>query len=102
MKILLLANHSHGLYTFRNELISELIRKGHEVHVSVPDDGCLHELKAMGCHFIMTDMDRRGMNPIKDFKLYRRYRHLICTQKPDLVITYTIKPNIYGGYAARR
>ena len=102
MKILLLANHSHGLYTFRNELISELIRKGHEVHVSVPDDGCLHELKALGCHFIMTDMDRRGMNPAKDFKLYRRYRYLICTQKPDLVITYTIKPNIYGGYAARR
>jgi galacturonosyltransferase len=59
-------------------------------------------LEAAGCHLIPTVMDRRGLNPVKDLKLYQGYRRLLRTQKPDMVITYTIKPNIYGGYAAKR
>ena len=42
-------------------------------------------------------MDRRGVNPIKDFALIKNYWKMLHQEKPDLVITYTIKPNIYGG-----
>lgn len=103
-KVLILANSSSGLYDFRNELICEL-GKQYQVVVSVPvessgKDKCSH-LEKIGCRIIPTDIDRRGLNPVTDFKLFLKYRGLLRREKPDLVITYTIKPNIYGGLACR-
>lgn len=54
-----------------------------------------------GCDCIDIPVDRRGINPLKDLALFRQYRRIINQEKPDLVITYTIKPNIYGGLACR-
>lgn len=59
------------------------------------------ELVQIGCRFIDTPIDRRGMNPLHDGKLFRQYRAILREIKPDLVLTYTIKPNIYGGLACR-
>lgn len=50
---------------------------------------------------IELPVDRRGMNPIHDSKLFRQYRAMLKEVKPDLVLAYTIKPNIYGGLACR-
>ena len=50
---------------------------------------------------ILTPVDRRGINPVKDLGLLVRYWKLLRQEKPDLVITYTIKPNIYGGLVSR-
>ena len=55
----------------------------------------------MGCRFLDTPVDRRGINPVTDLKLFIRYWKLLAGEKPDLVITYTIKPNIYGGIVCR-
>ena len=59
------------------------------------------ELVQLGCRFIDTPIERRGMNPIHDSKLFHQYRAILKEVKPDLVLTYTIKPNIYGGLACR-
>lgn len=103
-KVVILANSSSGLYDFRNELIRELV-KDNQVVVSVPiesaeKDKC-GEIEALGCRLIPTDIDRRGVNPITDFRLFLNYRRILSSEKPDLVITYTIKPNLYGGLACR-
>ena len=98
MKVLILANNDVGLYQFRRELIQEL-RKEHEVALSLPDGALIRPLEEMGCRFIDTPVDRRGINPITDLKLFMAYRRLLRNEKPNLVITYTIKPNIYGGMA---
>ena len=100
MKILILANHDIGLYQFRKELIQELLKE-HEVLISLPNGEFINKLKQMGCKFIDTKVDRRGINPIKDLSLIISYYKLIKHVKPDLVITYTIKPNIYGGMVCR-
>ena len=55
----------------------------------------------MGCRLIETQLDRRSINPKTDLKLYRFYRTLIRTERPDLVVTYSIKPNIYASYACK-
>lgn len=103
-KVLILANSSSGLYDFRNELIREL-GKNNQVTASVPaessDKNKCGDLEALGCSVIPTDIDRRGINPVTDLKLFLNYRKLLSKEKPDLVITYTIKPNIYGGMACR-
>lgn len=58
-------------------------------------------MEKLGCKFINTYVDRRGTNPINDFKLLLKYIRLIRKIKPDVVLTYTIKPNIYGGIACK-
>ena len=100
MKIMILANNDVGLYQFRKELIEEL-RKENEVIISLPYGDFIEPLKKMGCKFIDTPVDRRGINPFTDLSLFRNYRELLKNEKPALVITYTIKPNVYGGFACR-
>ena len=100
MKILILANFDVGLYQFRKELIEELLKKN-DVTISLPYGELVNLLKEMGCKFVNTSVDRRGINPIKDIALYHKYRKILKSERPDIVITYTIKPNIYGGFACR-
>ena len=100
-RILVLANNDVGLYRFRKDLLAALLGAGHEVYISLPDGGFISELVQLGCRFLDTPIDRRGMNPLHDSKLFHQYRAILKEVKPDLVLTYTIKPNIYGGLACR-
>ena len=100
MQILILANHSGGLYDFRKDLIAELKRHAN-VTVAVPHNDRWDELLHLADRVIELPIDRRGMNPLRDGRLFRRYCAILKGIKPDLVITYTIKPNIYGGIACR-
>ena len=100
MKILILANNDVGLYRFRAELLQALAPL-YEVTVSLPDGVFVPQLKAMGCRFIDTPISRRGTNPIHEAGLLINYLRMIRRVRPDLVLTYTVKPNIYGGLACR-
>lgn len=99
MKILFLANNDVGLYKFRKELIKELLKK-HEVWICLPYGKYIDELINQGCKFIPCKvLERRGINPIKEIRLFLWYRRILKEYKPDIVFTYTIKPNVYGGAA---
>ena len=100
-RVLILANNDVGLYRFRKDLIAAFLNAGHEVYISLPDGDFVSELVKLGCRFLDTPIDRRGMNPLRDGRLFRRYCAILKEIEPDLVITYTIKPNIYGGIACR-
>lgn len=100
MKILVLTNSDVGLYRFRKSLLQTLLQD-HTVCIALPDGSYLPQLKEMGCQIRLMDVDRRGKNPLKDLQLFFRYRKLLCSERPDVVITYTIKPNVYGGLACR-
>lgn len=99
-KILILANSASGLYDFRNELVLALLQKN-EVYVSLPDEEKAPELAREGCRVFHTPIDRRGMNPVRDLRLFASYFRLMRQVKPDVVLTYTIKPNIYGNLCCR-
>lgn len=98
--ILVLGNSSGGLYDFRNELLLKLLQK-HRVVVSLPDEVKTKELAEEGCEVRFTEINRRGMNPLQDIRLYRSYKKLLKEVKPDMVLLYTIKPDVYGGLACR-
>ena len=76
-----------------------MVNKKNKVYISLPYGEMVEPLKKMGCKFIDAPVDRRGLNPIKDFELFVYYVELLKKVKPDLAITYTIKPNIYGSLA---
>ena len=101
MKILVLANFGLGLYKFRKELLEKLVKNGDEVFVSFPKDDYAQKVRDLGCQFIETDYDRKGKNPFDDLKLMTEYRRLLKEIKPGVVLTYTIKPTVYGGMACQ-
>lgn len=96
MKILIITNHSYMLYRFRKELIRQL-QHDHEVVLSMPFVGHEQDFMDMGIRCIDIPIGRREINPANEIRLMCRYLRLLLREKPELVITYSIKPNIYAG-----
>ncbi len=106
MNILILTNYANGLWLFRKELLIAFLEDGHKVSVSLPPDENVEKLKTIQLNgsklnIIETPFERRGNNPVKDFGLFKTYMKLLKSENPDVVLTYTIKPNLYGGLACR-
>lgn len=96
MKILILTNSDVGLYKFRKELLEKLLEE-HEVSICLPNGEFIPALEKIGCNYISCEFDRRGMNLPSEIKLIKNYWKIIKKIQPDVVFTYTIKPNSYGG-----
>lgn len=104
-RVLLLGNSHLVIFGFRGELIEKLIKEGYEVIVSFPN-GPFGEgektSKKYGCKFIEIPMNRRGKNPLQEFSLLRKYNKIIKEISPDVVLSYTVKCDVYGGIACDR
>lgn len=98
--ILFLSNHFITLYSFRRELIERLVGLGHRVVLSMPTDDQNVFFRNMGCEIVETSMSRRGLNPAEDIKLLAQYRCIMREVKPDIIFSYTSKPDIYGSMAS--
>lgn len=99
-RILILSNHFITLYNFRKELVEKLVDDENEVYISIPKADENSFFSDMGCKIIETPVDRRGVNPIRDFGLILNYIKIMKELKPDIVFSYTIKPNVYGCIAS--
>ncbi|TQP21003.1 glycosyltransferase family 4 protein [Vibrio cholerae] len=101
MKLIMVANTAWSVFNFRHSLIKELLRCGVELYVIAPEDKFSAKLTEMGCQVLDLPMQAKGVNPLADLglmlRLLRHYREI----KPDFIIHYTIKPNIYGSLAAK-
>lgn len=95
-KVAILANNDVGLYKFRKELIEALLNL-YEVHIVLPHGDFVDELVKMGCIYHQTEFNRHGTNPISELMLIKQYNTIIRKISPDAVLTYTVKPNVYGG-----
>lgn len=101
MKIMILSNDLRGLYNFRGAFINELRAMDNEVIVACPEDNAQDFLNKLKVQYIKTPISRRSINPFRDFKLFLLYCFILMRSKPQLVITYTIKCNVWGGLASR-
>jgi len=99
--IALLTNNDDDVYCFRKELIEGLLAEGYEMLISCPDGPKLELMKDIPYRYDNPDIDRRGTNIIADGKLFLHYRNLFRKERPDVVLTYTAKPNVYASVAAR-
>ena len=101
-RILVFSNNFGGLHSFRKEVFQAYRDNGYEVYISCPiekDKQKANWFENIGCKIIDTKFNRQGKNPFDDFKLMITYRKQIQEIKPDVVLSYTIKPNLYGGMA---
>lgn len=102
MRIVLTGNTCFKIANFRRGLISALLARGHEVLVLAPTDDYREKLETMGCRVHDLPMDRNGTSPIAEAALLRRIFSFLRRERPDIVLSYTIKNNIYAGLVCRR
>lgn len=95
-RILFLATHFISLYATRRELIEELADRGYDIYISIPESEDNKFFENLGCKIVPTKVERRGTNPFKDIFVMLKYRRIIKQLKPDIILSYEIKPNIYG------
>lgn len=96
-KVLVVINFDVGLYNFRREVLEAFLAVPYEVHIALPYGSCVDQLTELGCIFHETKLRRRGTNVFQELALIRRYNRVLREVRPDIVLTYTIKPNIYMG-----
>jgi glycosyltransferase involved in cell wall biosynthesis len=99
-KILISLNTAWNLLNFRAGLIGGLISSRYEVVAVAPKDEYVVKLELLGCRFVHLEMDNQGTNPIRDLLLLWRFFRLLKTEKPDICLFYTVKPNVYGSLAS--
>lgn len=102
-KILINASLASSLHNFRGPLIRDLIANGFEVHTSAPAFRPIDRelLQSLGAHIHEVPLSRSGLHVAEDLRYLRSIFRLILTIKPDRILNYTIKPNIWGSLAAR-
>jgi len=99
--ITICSNTSWYLYNFRMGLIKALQEQGYSVVLIAPKDDYSDRLEGLGCEHYHIDIDNKGTNPIEDIKLSYQFYKLFKTINPDMLLIYTIKPNIYGGIISK-
>jgi glycosyltransferase involved in cell wall biosynthesis len=101
MKIMLTVNAAWNIWNFRRPLVEALAGDGHMVTVLAPPDDAVPELERLGCRVRPLKMSVKGLNPLEDLKLQRRFSRIFREERPDAVLSYTIKNNIFGARAAK-
>jgi glycosyltransferase involved in cell wall biosynthesis len=104
MKFLMICSYLPSALNFRGKLLEAIHAKGYEIHVFAPDltdfADELKQLQQLGYQVHSIPMQRAGTNPIADLKLLKSMYQMIRKIQPDYVLSYTIKPVIYGTLAA--
>lgn len=99
-KILILGNKDRDILNFRQEIIIRLVKE-HEVHVVSPKGDYGNQLVELGCTLHNIALSRHGKNLLEEIKLFLNYLKLIRELKPTIVLTFSIKPNLYGSLVCR-
>lgn len=103
--VLVIAGLASSLINFRGALLASLVSAGHEVHAAAPelesDASSRAQLHAMGVRTHSIDLQRAGLNPVADLRSLFALCRLMRTVRPHTVLSYTIKPVVWGGLAAR-
>jgi len=102
MKLVVTVNSSFNILNFRSGLLRALMQDGHEIVVLAPRDDYTQAILAdIGCVFVELKMDRRGTSPIREAACLKAMIQNIRRLQPDVILSYTIKNNLYAGIAAR-
>jgi glycosyltransferase involved in cell wall biosynthesis len=100
MKVMIVLNSAWNLLNFRAGLIKALVADGHTVVLAAPIDEYVPALQSLGARFVHLPMSTHGTNPLFDLVLLGRFVRELRRERPDVLMAYTAKPNIYGSMAA--
>ena len=101
MHILMTVNAAWNIWNFRRPLVEALAADGHRITVLAPFDDAVPDLERLGCRVRPLEMSVKGLNPLENLKLQRRFGRIFREERPDAVLSFTIKNNIFGARAAK-
>jgi glycosyltransferase involved in cell wall biosynthesis len=101
VKVLITVNAAWNIWNFRLPLVQALLADGHEVTILAPKDDAVPKLQSLGCSVRHLEMNAKGLNPLQDAKLLLRLREHFRDLQPDVILSFTIKNNIFGAIAAK-
>jgi hypothetical protein len=102
VNILMTANATWTVWNFRRPLVEALLLDGHKITVVAPADDSAEQLESVGCRIINLEMNIKGLNPFGNMKLQYRLGRIFRLERPDIVLSFTIKNNIFGARAAKQ
>jgi glycosyltransferase involved in cell wall biosynthesis len=102
-RVVIIGALPESLLLFRGDLLKTMVTAGYAVTaMAAPaDQGVIEQLKALGVRFKAYPVQRNGINPLRDTQTYFALRKALYELKPDVVLSYTIKPVIWGGIALK-
>lgn len=102
MKVLIIGALPESLINFRGQLIKDIAHLGHDVvAIAAPTSTeTQHAIESLGCRFESLPIQRNGLNPFTDIKTLIKLFTIFKLEQPDVILSYTIKPVIWGGIAA--
>lgn len=101
LHIMLTVNASWNIWNFRHGLIRDFIADGHTITLLAPPDESVQKLEELGCRCIPLAMSPAGLNPAEGVRLAMTFRRVFQQERPDVILSYTIKNNIFGAFAAK-
>jgi glycosyltransferase involved in cell wall biosynthesis len=99
--VVIVSNTAWNIFNFRSRLIRTLIGHGFRVVAAAPPDNYAPQVAQLGCTFRAMSMDNAGTNPARDLMLFLQLRKLLRSEAASVLLTFTVKPNVYGAMAAR-
>lgn len=100
--IVILSNDPTWTYNLRRELLIGLKNQGYRVIIVVGKGNKIDDLKALGCEIIDVALNRHGKSIKEEVNLIRSYNRVFREIRPDVVLSFTIKPNLYGAFLSRK
>ena len=101
LRVLLIANTGWYLRNFRARLVERLEAQGYTVILAAVPDEQTDTAFFRTRSFEPLRLSRKGRNPFSELLAVAGFVRLFRRVRPDLVLTWTPKPNIYGGLVAR-
>ena len=101
MKVAFVANTCWNIYNFRKGLVNHFLKNGDDVIVLAPKDEYTEKIVDWGVKFIHTRLEGTGTNPIQDLGYLRKLIGGFKSERPDIILSFTIKANIYSSLASK-
>ena len=99
--IAIISNNDDDIYCFRKELIDAILKNNYDILLSCPYGEKFELMKDYKWIYDNPEINRIGPNVIDDFKLFVHYFKLLKKYKPDILLTFTSKPNVYANISAQ-
>jgi len=103
VKIVVFGNYPRWLIQFRGPMLKKMKEKGHCVYACAPfaSEDVKTQLSDIGVKYTHIPLFREGLNPLNELKTLICFYLFLLKIKPDCLFVYTVKPVIFGSFAAK-
>jgi N,N'-diacetylbacillosaminyl-diphospho-undecaprenol alpha-1,3-N-acetylgalactosaminyltransferase len=101
-KIAYFSHLDANLYRFRLPVMKRLVSEGAHVYAIAPQGRIARRFQDHGVEFVPFEINRKTFNPLMSLSTINKLSAVLKELHPDLLHTFTLRPNVYGALAGKR